>query len=246
MTLATHQVTSEIAYDLMHEHLDTILALLQGPLPEAQVVEQLGSRRTLERLVRHGLVTGDGGELRAVASVYHQMRQEGMLSFLEHYVLPDLTAGIDGDGLAEVQTCYLRLTPAAMTALRGGRVQRLFDALTRISDQPARGALARATTMVFGTSRVSAEPLEPGEQALTHLRHAASQRATPAERDLAVLSQYVFLADHDRLLLARSAIADFVASFASESASSNQEANYHLTVASHWRLRVAAESEVVQ
>jgi hypothetical protein len=235
MSIATHQVTSEVAYDLMHDHLDTILALLEGPLPRHEVQERVGSAVTVDRMLRYGLLEACGADLRAVATVYQQLRQEGMMTFLEHYVLPSLTAA-DGHGMAGLETRYLTLSPAAVRAVRDGRVQELFDALTRVSEQPAAGQLARMTVLVIGTSSVLRDELDADEQALQHLRAAAMQRATEAEKDAAVLSQFVFLADVERFRAALGAIDDFLRAFDDERASSNVEATYHLTVASHWRV----------
>jgi hypothetical protein len=242
MSVATHQVTSEVAYDLMHDHLDTILALLEGPLPKSEVQHRVGSAATVERMLRYGLLEASGVELRAVATVYQQLRQEGMMTFLEHFVLPSLTPGVDGNGMAGLETRYLSLPPPAIRGLRAGRVQHLFEALTRASELDAGGTLARMTVLVIGTSRVLADELDAGEQALQHLRAAAMQRATEADKDSAVLSQYVFLADVERFRAALRAVDDFVGSFDDERASSNVDATYHLTVASHWRVSPGPQS----
>lgn len=242
MSSLTHEVTSEVAYDLMHDHLDTILALLEGPLPRQEVAQRLGSDKVLDRMVRYGLVEANGNELHAVSTVYHKLRQESMTSFLEHYVLPSMTAGINDDGFANVGTRYLNLGPDAARALRDGRVQDLFNRLIAVSDQPSEGVLSRLTVMVVGTTHVDPEVLDDDEQALRHLKQASIQRATKEERDLAVLSQYVFLADNRRFAASLEAVDDFLNSFDSEHASSPEEASYHLTVASHWRCATPAAS----
>jgi hypothetical protein len=234
MSALTFDVKSEVAYDLMHDHLDTILALLESPLPRAEVIGRVGSEAVLERMLRTGLLTNEGEALRAVADVYHQLRQEGMMSFLEHYVLPSLTAGVDGNGFASIETRHLNLDVAGARNLRHDRVQALFNRLTAVSEQPASGALARMTVMVIGTSNVQPEPLDNGDQALHHLKEAATQRATDDEKDLAVLSQYVFLADNKRYVAALNTVNAFLAQFDNERAGS-VEATYHLTVATHWQ-----------
>ncbi len=248
MSSLTHEVTSEVAYDLMHDHLDTILALLEGPLPRDEVARRVGSDKVLDRMVRYGLITANNNQLHAVSTVYHKLRQESMMSFLEHYILPSMTAGVDGGefsngaGFSNVGTRYLKLSPTGARALRGGRVQDLFNRLIAVSDQPSDGVLYRLTVMVVGTTHVESEELEDGEQALRHLKGASIQRATESERDLAVLSQYVFLADNRRFAAALEAVDDFLKSFESERASSPEEASYHLTVASHWRCTTPAAS----
>ena len=156
------------------------------------------------------------------------------MTFLEHYVLPSLTAGVDGNGFASIETRHLNLDAGAARTLRHDRVQELFNRLTAVSEQPAEGALARMTVMVIGTSNVQPEPNDDGDQALYHLKEAAIQRATDDEKDLAVLSQYVFLADNKRYVAALETVNEFLAQFENERAGS-VEATYHLTVASHWR-----------
>jgi hypothetical protein len=229
------EVENEVAYDLMVTHLDTILALLDRPLPRQEVLARVGSPKVLDRLLRHGLIANAGGDVTAVASVYHQLRQEGMMTFLEHFVLPALTADDRNDGFATLSPRYLTIDDGTQRGLRTGRVQRLFDQLTRVSEAPARGPLCRLTVMVLGTSRVLREEVDEQEQALSHLRQAAIQRATPAEKDVALLSQYVFLADTDRLTAASAVVDRFVQSLEAERASSINEATYHLTVLTHWR-----------
>jgi hypothetical protein len=229
------EVKSEMAYDLMYTHLDTILALLDRPLPREEVVARVGSTKVLDRLLRHGLVANDGQGLRAVASVYHQLRQEGMMSFLEHFVLPSLTAESSGDGFATLATRYLSLDLGTTKGLRAGRVQRLFDTLTEVSEHEESAPATRLTVMVIGTSRVIKEALDDEEQALRQTKEAALQRATTAEKELAVLSQYVFLAGRARYEAATTAVENFLHSLEAERASSFNEATYHLTVATHWR-----------
>jgi len=200
-----------------------------------EVVARVGSPSIVERMMRHGLVAESAGTLRAAANVFRHIRQQDMLSALEHYVLPALTAGVDGEGQATLHTLYLTLDTAAARGLRSLRVQTMFNRLIAISDEPADGELARLTTMVIGTSRVLADELDVGEQALRHLQQASIQRATPSESDLAVVSEYVMLADPNRHEEAQKAIDDFVSGFGAEHARSTREATYHLTVASHWR-----------
>ena len=235
------EITSEVAYDLFLEHEDTLLALLEHPLSREEVARRVGSARMVDRLLRSGLVAAEGCDLKAGANVYHQLRQEGMMTFLEHYVLPSLTPGI---GFATLSPRYLTIDEGTQRGLRTGRVQRLFDELTTVSEAPADGPLSRFTVMVIGTSRILREEaddtcgdsaIDDEAQALEHLRQAAVQRATAAEKDVAVLSQYFFLADTRRFSAASAVVDRFVQSLETERASSVKEATYHLTVATHWR-----------
>ena len=206
------EIDGEVAHDLVHDHLDTILALLDRPLARDEVLARVGSKQALDRLVRYGLIAEQGTDLRAKASVYHELRQEGMMSFLEHYVLPGLTRKDSGNDVSSLCTRYLTIDDATARRMRTGRVQNLFNELTAVSDEPTDSVKTRLTVMVIGTSRVVREELDDESQALCHLHEAAIQRATPAEKDLAVLSQYVFLADKSRFATASAVVHEFVQS----------------------------------
>lgn len=249
--LAGHEVTSEVAYDILQDHMETILALLDRPLTRHELVGRLGSEAVLDRMIRQGLVARDGDTFHAVASVYHQLRQEGMISFLERYVLPGITASIGEDtGFAALRNLYLKLTGAQMSGLRQGSVQGLVHQLAEITDRPTIGVVSKLTVLVVGTSRVIADTFhdgdDDGERALRHLQNAAIQRSTPEERVLAVLTQVEGLVDNARYAAAVRAIESFTGGFAEQSASSPETATYHLTVASHWRCATTDDQQTRQ
>ena len=75
MPVQGYEVASEVAYDLMQDHLDTILALLDRPMSRDEVVCRLGSETVLQRMVAHGLVKMEEGHLRAASDMYRQLRQ---------------------------------------------------------------------------------------------------------------------------------------------------------------------------
>ncbi len=228
------KVTSEIAYDLLQDHLDTVLAVLHQPLSREEVVDRLGSENELQRMLRHGLFQADGGSVRAVAGVVHQLRQEGMLTFLNRYVLPALTASLTPQAAGSELACrYLSLPADTLPTLRDGAVQSLWQELGVVSEQPTSGPVRRLTVLVVGTSDVERQDLPDAEAALLHTKRACAQRARPGERALAVLSQLDFLADGARLVAATEAVQRFLERFDSN-ASSSEAANYHLTVAWHW------------
>jgi len=235
MSAPALEVTSEVAYDLLQDHMETILALLDQPLSRGEVLSRVGSPAVLDRMLRQGLVQPDGNSIRAVAGVYHQLRQEGMLSFLSRYVLPTLTANVDGEGTpyASLAARYVALDGSRARGLRQGPVQHLFEELGAVSDQPATGPVARLTVLVVGTSRIVRAHLPEDEAALAHAKNASLQRSTPAERELAVLSQGDFLADEGRFTAARDLVTRFVAGLDAD-ATTPSEATYHLTVASLW------------
>ncbi len=241
-----HEVTSEVAYDLLQDHLETILALLDRPLTRDELLDRIGSEAVLARLLRQGLITEEGNSFHAVASIYSQMRQEGMISFLERYILPSLAASIGEDaGFAALENLQLDLTPEQMAGLRDGQVQGLINELADITDRPANGVVSKLTVLVVGTSRLlpSAEhaTLDDGDRALRMLKNACLQRSTPEERELALLTQVDGLVDNDRYAAATDSLRDFTRRIAEQSASSAEAATYHLTVASHWRSATADE-----
>lgn len=242
LTSAGHEVTSEIAYDLLQDHMETVLALLNRPMERDELVERLGNEKTLTRMIRQGLVEAEGETFHAVSSIYHQLRQEGMVTFLERYVLPAMTASIaDSDsGFATLHNIYLKLQPDEMTELRPGAVQDLVNSLAEITDRPATGIPSRLTMLVVGTSRllpgrVADVADNDSDRALKQLQLASVQRATPAEKELALLTQVAGLADPSRYSAAMESLNGFLSQFDTKRASSSEEANYHLTVASHWR-----------
>ncbi|OGQ91656.1 MAG: hypothetical protein A2289_19390 [Deltaproteobacteria bacterium RIFOXYA12_FULL_58_15] len=230
-----HQVTSELAYDLARDHADLLLSLVERPQLRTDVVASIGSHRLIDRMVRVGLLVEEGEVLRASSRAYHRTRQEGMMSFLEHFVLPALTASVEDCGFASLHTRYLSLDESAARQLRDGRIQDLLSELTEVSDLPGDGPLAPMTVLVVGTSRVIDQSIPCDEQALRHLQNASIQRVTAAEQDLAALCQGDFLANNERYLAAQRVIVKFLERFASEVVESPENATYHLTVTSHWQ-----------
>lgn len=234
MTSPAHEVTSELAHDLLHDHFDLILALLDAPLQRAEVLARLGSSAVLDRMLRCGLVVAQGESLTAVARVYRKLRQDTMMTSLEEHVLPAVMAGAGNDASATLATRWLKLQAPAMRALRSSAAQAFFDELTEVSEQPADGALYRLNVAVIGTSRLVRTEADEGELALAHLRQAALQRTDSGERELALVSEYILLADSSRYQAALEASERFL-KVVDEHACSAAEATYHLSVASHWR-----------
>lgn len=243
--MSTLEVKSEVAYDLVQDHFETILALLDRPMPRGELVSRLGEESTLQRLLRHGLLVADGELYRAASNVYQQVRQEGMMTFLSRYVLPALTRSVDDDGgFAGLATRRLALSAAAMSGLRSGRVHELFAELGDISDTPALGPTGRLSVLVVGTSDVTTEAGDEAETALRHLQRAARQRANPTEKSLAILTQGDFMADAGRYQAACEAVERFLTRLEGERAA-GAEATYHLTVAHHWQTPRAVDARHV-
>jgi hypothetical protein len=233
--VSTLEIKNELAYDLLQDHFETVLELLDAPMPCAELVRRVGSTAT-ERLVRHGLLAIEGDSVRAVSNVYQQVRQEGMMTFLSRYVVPALTAslGEGSDSTAGLSSYFLRLSREEMAGLRVGVVGELLGELGEVSDSPASGPTGRLTVLVVGTSHLVSGDASQGDLALLHLKHAAQQRSNPAEKTLAVLTQGDLLADAGRYDRARAHLLAFEAKLASFRVEP-ERATYHLTVAHHWR-----------
>ena len=152
-------VESELAYDLLQDHTELVLALLERPMPTGEVIEMLGSETPLKRLLKHGLVSQEGNTIYAVAEAYTQLRQEGMVTFLERYILPSLSAGlsvesdVDAGGIANVWSVPLKLSEKDLETVRADNIDDFFNELLQASDLPAQGMLSRLSVLVIGTSK---------------------------------------------------------------------------------------------
>ncbi len=249
-----HEISSEIAYDLFQDHMDVVLSLLNQPLSKEEVIAQVGSELIVDRLLKHGLITIEGNTVNAVAGIYHQLRKEGMMSFLERYVLPSINANVvegEGSGIGILSNLFLELPADVLQGLRKGPVDELINKqLADISDRPTDGSVYRLTVLVVGTSLPTEEDLfKVGDDtvALENLRCSALQRANPAEKDQAVMIQFDCLADKGRYFAAAEAAESFINLFkpykAVTAEGSSAVTNYRLTVATHWQCSNANDVE---
>lgn len=243
---ASHTVVeSELAYDLLQDHTELVLALLERPMPKGEVIEMLGSETPLKRLLKHGLVSQEGNTIYAVAEAYTQARQEGMVTFLERYILPSLSASlsvgsdVDPGGIANVWSVALKLSPKALDTVRPDNIDEFFDELLKASDLPAQGTLSRLSVLVIGTSQEIDSEISKEDAILKQLKCASIQRSTANEKHLAILSQFDCLADSTRFEAARDVVQKLVDKVDVQRATTPSEANYHLTVATHWRCTAA-------
>lgn len=234
MNTPVHSINSEIAYDLLQDNIGVVLALIDRPMARHDVISLAGDEKVVTRLEKYGLIRAEDDRMVAVSSTYQQVRQEGMLSFLERYVLPSLSASATPDVTTSLQTRYLFLPDELRFGWVPGPAQDFLEQLSKASDLPAKGATARLSVLVVGTSEVHADELDTSDQALVHLRSASMLRARSETRDGAVLSQFDCLADAGRLQATRALSDSFLERF-EEHRSSPEDANFHLTVASHWR-----------
>ena len=237
-------VENEVAYDLLQDHLELILRLIDTPSPRDDVIRFVGSEKIVERLARYGLIRATALGMEAVSSTYQQMRQEGMVSFLERYVLPSLTLSTHATRTTSLLNHYLFITDRDRDGMLPGPVQSFFEALSNLADMPLSGESARLSVLVVGASEVQAHELEAGESALLHLRSASKLRAASETRAQAVVSQFDCMADLARFDAIATRMTKFMDEFAPRVAPPKQ-ANYQLMVASHWRIVTDASSSGV-
>ncbi len=226
-------VSNEIAYDLLQDHLELILNMIERPMSRDELIRRVGSSRVASRLEDCGLIRATNEGMQAASSTFQQVRQEGMVAFLERYVLPSLASDPAGEATLLVNR-YLMLGSQRRLSMLRGPVQTFFERLSEATDEPLQGGSARMSILVVGSSRVHAD-VAPDERSLRHLRSASELRAAMATRDQAVVSQFDCLADLNRASNCRRLIDQFLSSFDATEIEPDR-ADYHLTVASHWRM----------
>ncbi len=231
--MGTVLVENEVAYDLLQDNLELILRLIENPLPRDAVVGFAGSERTVERLERYGLIRATPGGVRAVSSTYQQMRQEGMVSFLERYVLPSLTAS--AQPTTRLMNDTLLLAPEERDGMLAGPVQSFFEDLSSLADAPLQDPGARLSVLVIGASEVRRDELDPADQALLHLQTASRLRSSRETRNEAVVSQFDCIADRRRFETLTNRTNRFMDELSTKSCPP-ERATYQLMVASHWRI----------
>ncbi|MEL6546999.1 MAG: hypothetical protein AAFQ82_20400, partial [Myxococcota bacterium] len=212
--------------------------------PRDDVVRIVGSEKTVERLERYGLIRATHQGMEAVSSTYQQMRQEGMVSFLERYVLPSLTLSTHATRTTNLLNHCLFLTDGDRDGMLPGPVQSFFEALSNLADLPLSGEYARLSVLVVGANEVQDHELDASESALLHLQTASKLRAASETRAHAVVSQFDCMADLARFDAISTRMAEFMDEFAHRVAPPKQ-ANYQLMVASHWRIASDASSSGV-
>ena len=254
MTLQT--VDSEIVYDLIQDHLDVLLSLLEGPKSREATIELLGSENTLNRFIRHGLLScSDDGEIQATTEGIRQSRQEGMMTFLERYILPALSSGLDAQAnqdinvIAKVWSRSFQLPLGLIERCREDYVQPLLEKLLEISNQPSTGEASRMSLMVIASTQGPLR-LENEEVDLLQLAKAASlQRSKAEERARAILTQLDAIMDPQRLEKSIETIESWLSRVDKEFAPGQKEAvqePYCIALAVHWRRPQTVAQEAVE
>ena len=118
-------------------------------------------------------------------------------------------------------------------------IDEFFDGLLKASDLPVTGTLSRLSVLVIGTSRAIDTELSTEDAILQQLKCASIQRSTANEKHHAILSQFDCLADSARFEAAHEVVQRLVNKVDVKVATTASEANYHLTVATHWRCTAA-------
>lgn len=179
-------IADELAWELLRDEWDLLLAIGNGPTGVDAVAERLGQSREdlLERLQLlhdHGLVYREGEAFGLVLAVHE--RQEGMASFLRDLVIKRLQLGNEvpfavgyrnhlGDG--DAMTTFLSRADAD-----------LFPPVFDVLQAPAGDEQPQAVTFIFAAASepVEAEHESDLEGFMNVLKAAASERAVESTRE---------------------------------------------------------------
>ncbi len=192
MTKPVATVASEASWDALQDGLELVLRLFSTPRTTAELVAATHEpanevERKLARLAKAGLVQKEDERWAVVARHLHQVRQEGMVTFLTRYVLPSMVRAAreeEGGWWTQVD---LDLTPEEQASLRSS-VWSQVQELNELSLQEADDQVA-CTAVWTGTSDVP-RTTDAAEKMVETVRRAARQRVTPGSADRAVLWQF--------------------------------------------------------
>ncbi|MEC8049346.1 MAG: hypothetical protein VX210_01040 [Myxococcota bacterium] len=243
MTLQT--IDSEVVYDLIQDHLDVLLTLLEGPKSRETTVQLLGDEATLGRFIKHGLLKcNDDGTVLATSEGIRQSRQEGMMSFLERYIVPALASGLDPQAtedinlIAKAWNRQLRLPINVIEGFREHEVQPLLEELLEISNQPSSGEAARMSLMVIASTEGASDVQNEDIDLLQLAKSASLQRSKAGVRDRAILTQLDAIMDPQRLEKSIETIDSWLSRVDKKFGESQKEAEqepYCIALAVHWR-----------
>ena len=254
MTLQT--VDSEIVYDLIQDHLDVLLGLLEAPKSRQATIELLGSEATLNRFIKHGLLSScEDGSVQATTEGIRQSRQEGMMSFLERYIVPALASGLDAQAtedinvIAKVWNRSFSLPIELIEDCRETLVQPLLEELLEISNLPSTGESSRMSLMVIASTDSSVETVDSEVDLLQLAKAASLQRSNPDSRARAILTQLDAIMDPQRLEKSIETIESWLSrvdkEFEPRQKDSKQEP-YCIALAVHWRRPQTVAHEAVE
>ena len=254
MTLQT--VDSEIVYDLIQDHLDVLLTLLEGPKPRQATVELLGGEATLNRFIKHGLLsTCEDGRIQATTEGIRQSRQEGMMSFLERYIVPALASGLDAQAtddinvIAKVWSRTFCLPVKVIESCREELVQPLLEDLLAISNLPSTGESSRMSLMVIASTTGPESVVDTEIDLLQLAKSASLQRSNPESRARAILTQLDAIMDPQRLEKSIETIESWLARVDKEFTPRQKETKqepYCIALAVHWRRPQTVAQEAVE
>ena len=243
MTLQT--IDSEVVYDLIQDHLDVLLTLLEGPKSREAAVELLGGEATLRRFISHGLLKcNDNGDVLATSEGIRQSRQEGMMSFLERYIVPALASGLDPQAtedinlIAKAWNRQLSLPLEIIEGFREHEIQPLLEELLDISNQPSTGEAARMSLMVIASTEGSSDVENDDIDLLQLAKSASLQRSKSGLRDRAILTQLDAIMDPQRLEKSIETIETWLSRVDKKVGASQkvtEQEPYCIALAVHWR-----------
>ena len=249
-------VESEIAYDLIQDHLDVLLKVLEAPLSRESATELFGDEVTLARFVKHGLLKyDDNGQITGTTEGIRQSRREGMMTFLERYIVPALASGLgaqeheDINSITKVWERQLHLPVSVIERVRESDVQPLLEKLLEISNQPGSGETARMSCMVIASTN-GPEDHDSNDIDLMQLAKSASlQRSQPQHQARAILTQLDAIMDPQRLEKSLETIESWLAQLDKKFERVEKEAlqePYCIALVVHWRRPQTVAEEAVE
>ncbi len=227
-------IQTEAGYDLIRAHFDLILELQATPLPVQTVADRIKDNITLQRLIKHGILRQDRGKITAANAVISQWRREGMVAFLEKYVLPAIRANLHNVSYTHATLLELSMPAAEIGLVREGTIAALLNDLASIPEAiDEKASTARLTISLVGAT-TSLPPGEDSERFAQLVRAACEQRSMNPTPSTAVLTQFDCLADIERYHATLSRAQEFCDALDSKW-KNNDQSNFHLLVTTHWQ-----------
>lgn len=194
MMAKVHEIGTETGYDALESAHATVIRLCARRRTLEEVAAAEGAtdlaavEKKLARLVRNGVLRKVDEFYESTAPVVYAKRQEGMVTFVSRFVLPNLMRLMrDGSGHAALLDLHIPLD--AQRGLRPGMVADLARDLNAISDEPATEDKQVYTMVAMGTSDVPPAG-EMEERLIEMVRRTSRQRLIPEVADRAFYTQF--------------------------------------------------------
>ena len=202
-------------------------------VPVQTVAARINDRITLQRFIKHGILRQEHGKITATNSVIYQLRREGMVAFLEKYVLPAIRANLHNTSHTHATLLALAMPTHAIHTLRENTIAPFLDDLAAIQEPQHASETARLTVSMVGAT-LALPPGDDNERFSLLVRTACEQRSAHTTSHAALLTQFDCIADIARYhaTMARTqALCDALDSQWKRS----DQVNFHLLVTTHWQ-----------